>query len=95
MDVVAVLGAVDARENGTADQGTRATRTMREQKPPRTWYKRTPVTRERGSARPLSPANSEFEKTNMTFQWLEVARQWLFERNVLWLGVARQWLFLK
>ena len=33
--------------------------TMREQKPPRTWNKRTPVNHQSGSAGPLSPANLE------------------------------------
>ena len=53
---VAVFGAVDARENGTTDQSTRATKTTGEQKPPRMWNERTPVTHQRGSAGPLSPA---------------------------------------
>ena len=34
-------------------------RTMREQKPPRTWNKRTPVNRQSGSAGALSPTNLE------------------------------------
>ena len=57
MGVVAVFGAVDARENETTDQGTRATKNDARAEPARTWNERTPVTRERGSAGPLLPAN--------------------------------------
>ena len=49
------FGAADARDNGTTDQGTRATKNDARAEPPRTWNERTPVTRDRGRAMPLSP----------------------------------------
>ena len=87
MGVVAGLGAVDARANGTTDQGTRATKNDARAEatanmehtdacqPPK-WKCRTPVTHELGSAGPPAPANVEFKRRTWLFsgsKWLAVA----------------------
>ena len=82
MDVVAVVGAVDACEHGTTDHGTRAT--MNDARPEATAKRataRTHVTRE--TWKWLDPVTRELRigKRTLTFQWLRVVRSgflWLF-----------------
>ena len=59
---VAVFGAVDARANGTIDQGTRVTKNDARAEATTNMELTDTVTRERGSARPLSPANLDLKK---------------------------------